>query len=62
MKKLSHLLVVFFPKMKWYNSRINVEFKGSCLKQDKITFTPRNVVNAFIVHEDNLFGAVTKDS
>ena len=48
--------------MKWYNSRINVEFKGSCLKQDKITFTPRNVVNAFIVYEDNLFGAVTKDS
>ena len=48
--------------MKWYNSRINVEFKGSCLKQNKINFTPRNAVNIFIVYEDNLFGVVTKDS
>ena len=22
------------------NSRIRLEFKGSCLKQDKVTFTP----------------------
>ena len=56
------------------NSRTRVEFKGSCLKQNKITFTPRNVVNLFIVYEldrcpqdlnadftlkDSLFGAVT---
>ena len=33
------------------NSRIRIEFKGSCLKQDKITFTPYNVVNLFIVYE-----------
>ena len=27
------------PKLKWHNSRIRVEFKGSCLKQDRMTFT-----------------------
>ena len=33
------------------NSRIRVEFKKSCLKKDKVTFTPRNVVELFIVYE-----------
>ena len=33
------------------NPRIRKEFKGSCLKQGKVTFTPRNVVNLFIVYE-----------
>ena len=40
------------PKIIWMNnSRIRVRFKGSYLKQDKVTFTPRNLVNLFIVHE-----------
>ena len=54
-------------------SRIRVAFKNSCLKQSKITKTPRNIVNSFIVYEwgtwsrglnsvftpkDCLFGAV----
>ena len=26
-------------KLKRHNSKIRVEFKGSCLKQDKVTFT-----------------------
>ena len=40
------------PKLVWMNnSRIKLEFKGSCLKQDKATFTPNNVVNLFIVYE-----------
>ena len=25
------------PKLKWHNSRMRVEFKGSCLTQDKVT-------------------------
>ena len=33
------------------NSRIRVEFKGSCLRQDKVTFTTRNVVNLFIAYK-----------
>ena len=39
-------------KLAWINnSRIGVEFKGSCLKQDKVTFTPNNAVNFIIVYE-----------
>ena len=38
------------PKLIWNESRIR--FKGSCLKQeDKAPFTPKNVVNIFIVYE-----------
>ena len=40
-----------YPKMNLHNSKMRVEFKGSCLKQDKETFTPRNVVNSFIVYK-----------
>ena len=36
------------PKLKWHNSRIRAELKGSCLKQTKGTFAPRNVVNLYI--------------
>ena len=37
---------------RWMNdSRIRGEFQGSYLKQDKLTFTPRNVVNLFIVYK-----------
>ena len=28
------------PKSKGYNSTIRVEFKGSCLKQESVTFAP----------------------
>ena len=59
--------------MRWRNnSKIRVEFKGSCLKQDKGTFTSR-ILNFFITYQldtwsedldgdynlnDCLFGAV----
>ena len=33
------------------NSKIRVRFTGSWLKQDKVTFNPRNVVDLFIVYE-----------
>ena len=33
------------------NSRIRLEFKGSCLNQDKVTFTSNKVVNLFIAYE-----------
>ena len=41
------------PKLVWMNnSRIRLKFKGSCLKQEnKAAFTPKNVVNLFIVYE-----------
>ena len=63
------------PKLIWMNnSKIRLKFKGSYLKQeDKAPYTPKNVVNLFIVYEldtwsrdlstdvtlkDCLFGAV----
>ena len=56
-----------------YDAKIAIELKGNYLKQDKATFTHRNVVNSFIAYElhtrsrdlnskftlgDCLFGAV----
>ena len=40
-----------FLELVWYNSRIKLKFKGSCLKQDQAAFTPNNVVNLFVVYE-----------
>ena len=39
------------PELRWHNSKIRVEFKGSCLKQDKVTFMPKNKVNLLTVYE-----------
>ena len=40
------------PKIIWINnSRIRLEFKESCLKQDKVTFTPNNIVTLFIAYK-----------
>ena len=33
------------------NSKIRVRFTGSWLKQDKVTFNPRSVVDLFIVYK-----------
>ena len=38
-----------------HNSIIVVEFKESCLKQGKDTFTHRSVVNLYIVNELNIW-------
>ena len=35
-------------KLEWYNSNMRVEFKESSLKQNRVTFAPRNVVYLFI--------------
>ena len=38
--------------MVWYNSRIKLKFKGSCLKKgDQAVFTPIIMVNFFIAYE-----------
>ena len=42
---------ILAPEMRWiHNSKIAVEFKGGCLKEDKTTFTQRNMVNLFLVY------------
>ena len=61
------------PRLSYNNTKIKVQFTGSCLKQPKFTFTHKKVVNIFYVYElgasnshssdptikNCLFGAVT---
>ena len=35
------------------NTKTRLEFRGSCLKQDKITFNHRKILNIYIVYEIN---------
>ena len=36
------------PKLSYCDTKIRVEFFGSCLKQDKVTFNRGKVVNIYI--------------
>ena len=50
------------PTLSYYlASRIRVKFSGSCLKQDKITFTHGKVVNIYIVCELGAFSSSNSD-
>ena len=37
------------PQLSYFGTEVRVEFKGSCLKQDKITYDHRKIVNIYIV-------------
>ena len=39
------------PKLSYYGTKTRVEFNGSCLKQDKVTFKHGKIVNISIVFE-----------
>ena len=39
------------PQLSYLGNKKGVEFKGSCLKQDKITYDSEKVVNIYIVYE-----------
>ena len=41
------------PLLNYVGTKIRVEFKGSCLKQDEISFTQEKIVNIYIVYEIN---------
>ena len=41
----------FTPSLDYYGTKTRVEFNGSCLKQDKVTFNHGKVVNIYIVYE-----------
>ena len=54
------------PSLDYYGTKTRVEFSGSCLKQDKITYTHGKVVNIKSINISNypalencLFGAVS---
>ena len=38
----------------WGKSKIRVKFNGSCLKQDKVTYTHGKLVNIYIVYETGI--------
>ena len=55
MKKLNPFILqqikISLKKLIWMgNSKIRFKFTGSCLKQDKASFTPNNVVNLYIAY------------
>ena len=37
-----------YPKLSYYGSKISVQFNGSCLKHDKITYNHGKIVNIYI--------------
>ena len=61
------------PTLSYHNTRITIKFTGCCLKQTKVSYTHRKIVNIYIVYELDascsndsdpilklcLFGAVT---
>ena len=38
-------------ELSFYGTKTKVEFNGSCLKQDKVTYDHRKIVNIYIVYE-----------
>ena len=38
-------------QLSYFYTKTRVEFRGSCLKQDKITYTHGQIVNIYIVYE-----------
>ena len=48
------------PNSSYYGTKTRVEFNGSCLKQDKVTFNHRKVVNIYIAYE--LTGSSSNDN
>ena len=41
------------PSLNYLGTKIRVKFSGSCLKQDKVTYTHGKLVNIYIVYEIN---------
>ena len=50
---LKCLIIVLLQNLDYYGTKTRLEFNGSCLKQDSVTFNHRKVVNIYIVYEIN---------
>ena len=46
------------PALSYYGTKFLVKFTGSCLKQDKVTFNHKKVVNIYVVYELNKIAAI----
>ena len=42
---------ILTPELSYYDYNIRVKFTGSCLKQSKITYTHKKMVNIYIGYE-----------
>ena len=42
-----------FPSLNYLDAKVRVRFTGSCLKQPKVSYAHRKVVNIYIVYEIN---------
>ena len=50
---LLYLVIFLLNHLDYYGGKIRVRFSGSCLKQEKITYTHGIIVNTYIVSELN---------
>ena len=41
------------PSLNYIDFRLKIKFDGQCLKQDKVTFNHKTIVNIYIVYEIN---------
>ena len=41
------------PSLNYVDYKIRVQFKGSCLKEDRISFNHGKIVNIYIIYEIN---------
>ena len=61
--KISQLLLQVIyklnPQLSYFGTKSRSDFRGSCLKQDKITFSHGKIVNIYIVYELNKLYAKT---
>ena len=51
----------FAPGLNYAGNKVKVKFVGSCLKQDKITYTHRKIVNIYIAYETNVWNYTAYD-
>ena len=49
------------PALSYHGTKTRVEFTGSCLKQSKISYTHRKVVNIYIVYELGAYSSHVND-
>ena len=49
------------PQFSFYGAKMTVQFTGSCLKQPKILFTHKKVVNIYVVYELGASGSNNSD-
>ena len=45
---------IIIPSLDYVGAKVRVKFNGSCLRQDKITYTHVKIVNIYIVYESKI--------